>query len=254
MPLHGIGIAVGGMVDTEAGQIIRMDFAPVLNGLPIARIVEPDSRVTTYVDLQPRAQALGDLLFGAGRGERSYASVYIGQGIGAGFHLRRRTASRIQRRGRRGRARHRRPQWSTLPVQMRGCWEALANRRWVQRAAAEAEAFPAPGDLSISQRWWPTRHAIRAPPPYSAEYTENVALGIANLQRSTSDAASSSSTEIRQARASRVPGRRRSRRARNTAFAHPGGPVRVVLGTTDDVAALRGAAALVLSQALHIAF
>jgi hypothetical protein len=41
---------------------------------------------------------------------------------------------------------------------------------------------------------------------------------------------------------------------RNRAFTHPGGPARVVLGTADDIAALRGAAALVLSQALHIAF
>ena len=42
--------------------------------------------------------------------------------------------------------------------------------------------------------------------------------------------------------------------ARRRAFAHPGGPVRVVLGTADDAATLRGAAALVLSHALHVAF
>jgi predicted NBD/HSP70 family sugar kinase len=84
------------------------------------------------------------------------------------------------------------------------------------------------------------------------EYTENVALGIANLQQilgcslfilhgDPAGAGESFRAAVEQA-------------ARNLAFDHPGGPVRVVLGTTDDVAALRGAAALVLSQALHIAF
>jgi predicted NBD/HSP70 family sugar kinase len=97
-------------------------------------------------------------------------------------------------------------------------------------------------------------HAPRDPRAAAllAEYTENVALGIANLQQilgcslfilhgDPAGAGEPFRAAVEQA-------------ARNQAFDHPGGPVRVVLGTTDDVAALRGAAALVLSEALHIAF
>lgn len=43
-------------------------------------------------------------------------------------------------------------------------------------------------------------------------------------------------------------------RARARAFAHPGGLIRVVLGTSDDTSALRGAAGIVLSRSLHVAF
>jgi predicted NBD/HSP70 family sugar kinase len=248
--LHGIGIAVGGMIDTEAGDIIKMGFAPALDGLPIARIVEPDSRITTYVDLQPRAQALGDLLFGAGRGERSYASVYIGQGIGAGFIFD--GALHRGMRGAGGEVGHVIVDRGGPPCQcgLRGCWEALANRRWVQRAAAEAGISDA-DTLDVAAL---VARAPRDPRAAAvlAEYTENVALGIANLQQilgcglfilhgDPAGAGESFRAAVEQV-------------ARNQAFAHPGGPVRVVLGTTDDVAALRGAAALVLSQALHIAF
>jgi len=248
--LHGIGIAVGGMIDTEAGDIIKMGFAPALDGLPIARIVEPDSRITTYVDLQPRAQALGDLLFGAGRGERSYASVYIGQGIGAGFIFD--GALHRGMRGAGGEVGHVVVDRGGPPCQcgLRGCWEALANRRWVQRAAAEA-GIPDADTLDVAAL---VARAPRDPRAAAvlAEYTENVALGIANLQQilgcglfilhgDPAGAGEPFRAAVEQT-------------ARNQAFAHPGGPVRVVLGTTDDVAALRGAAALVLSQALHIAF
>jgi predicted NBD/HSP70 family sugar kinase len=248
--LHGIGIAVGGMVDTEAGEIIRMDLAPVLNGLPIGRIVEADTHVPTYVDLQPRAQALGDLLFGAGRGETTYASVYIGEGVGSGFIF----DGALHRgvRGAGGEVGHvvvdrGGPQ---CPCGLRGCWEALVNRRWVQRAAAEAGLpNPATSDLASLAALAPRDQRATA---VLAECTENIALGIANLQQQLglslfilhgdpAGAGEPFRAGVEQA-------------VRNRAFTHPGGPARVVLGTADDIAALRGAAALVLSQALHIAF
>lgn len=248
--VHGIGVAVGGMVDTEAGEIVRADLAPVLNGLPVARLVEAEAGVPTYLDLHPRAQALGDLLFGAGRGESSFCSVYVGDGIGAGFIL----DGALHRgpRGAGGEVGHAVFDRSgpACACGLNGCWEVLANRRWL-RSAAAAAGLPDAATLTAA--------ALAALAPRDpaaarvlAEYTENVALGVANLQQmlgiglfvlhgEPAGAGEPFRAAVEEA-------------ARRRAFAHPGGPVRVVLGTPDDAATLRGAAALVLSHALHVAF
>ncbi len=250
VPLRGIGIAVGGMVDTEAGEIVRADLAPVLNGLPVGRIVEADTAVPTYVDLHPRAQALGDLLFGAGRGEGSFCSVYIGEGIGAGFIID--GALHRGARGAGGEVGHavvdrRGPR---CQCGLRGCWEALASRGWLRKEAA-TRGLPRSRTVDAA---WLADLAPRDPVAAGllAEYTENVALGVANLQQVLGiglfilhgDPAGAgepfrAAVEVE---------------ARSRAFAHPGGPTRVLLGTADDVATLRGAAALVLSRTLHVSF
>lgn len=133
--VHGIGVAVGGMVDTETGEVVRSDLAPVLNGLPVARIVGEDTSVPTYVDLHPRAQALGDLLFGVGRGETSFTSLYVGEGIGAGFIVD--GALHRGARGAGGEIGHTVVDLGGPLCQcgLRGCWEALANSRWLREAA-----------------------------------------------------------------------------------------------------------------------
>ena len=41
---------------------------------------------------------------------------------------------------------------------------------------------------------------------------------------------------------------------RSRAFAHPGGPARIVFAETDDYAVLRGAAVGVLFRSMHVAF
>lgn len=250
VPLHGIGIAVGGMVDTEAGEIVRSDLAPVLNGLPVARLVEADAGVPAYLDLHPRAQALGDLLFGPGRGEQSFCSVYVGDGIGAGFIL----DGALHRgpRGAGGEVGHAVFDRSGPQCRcgLRGCWEAMANRRWL-RDAADAAGLPDAATLDAAGlAALAPRDAAAA--KVLAEYVDNVALGIANLQQvlgigvfvlhgDPAGAGEPFRAAVEVA-------------ARERAFAHPGGPVRVVLGTADDAATLRGAAALVLSHALHVAF
>ena len=112
--------------------------------------MEADTRVPTYVDLHPRAQALGDLLFGAGRGEASFASVYVGAGIGAGFIFD--GALHRGARGAGGEVGHAVVDRAGPVCQcgQRGCWEALVNRRWVLRAATAA-GLPMPA-TSTSRR------------------------------------------------------------------------------------------------------
>ncbi len=126
----------------------------------------------------------------------------------------------------------------------------MANRRWL-RDAADAAGLPDAATLDAAGlAALAPRDAAAA--KVLAEYVDNVALGIANLQQvlgigvfvlhgDPAGAGEPFRAAVEVA-------------ARERAFAHPGGPVRVVLGTADDAATLRGAAALVLSHALHVAF
>jgi predicted NBD/HSP70 family sugar kinase len=249
-PLRGIGIAVGGMVDTQTGDVVRMGLAPGLNGLAIGPEVARITGVPVYIDHQPRAQALGDLLFGTGRGEESFCSVYLGEGIGAGFFL-----DGVLHRGSRGAGGEvghtvvdRRGE--VCPCGLRGCWETVAATRWI-RAEAARRGMAEATTIGVA------RLAALAPTdPVAAEllneYAENVALGLVNLQHALG-------LELFILHGDPVAGGEPLRatienHVRKQAFRHPGGPVRIVFADTDDYATVRGAAAIVLSRSMALGF
>jgi predicted NBD/HSP70 family sugar kinase len=249
-PLRGIGIAVGGMVDTQAGDVIRVGLAPGLNGLAIGSEITRITGIPAYVDHQPRAQALGDLLFGTGRGEESFCSVYLGEGIGAGFFLD--GALHRGSRGAGGEVGHtvvdRRGE--VCPCGLRGCWETIAATRWI-RAEAERRGLPDAATIGVARL-----AGLATTDPAAAElldeYAENVALGLVNLQHTLG-------LELFILHGDPVAGGEPLRSAiekhvRKQAFAHPGGPVRIVFADTDDYATVRGAAAIVLSRSMALGF
>jgi predicted NBD/HSP70 family sugar kinase len=249
-PLRGIGVAVGGMVDTGTGDVVRVGLAPWLNGLAIGPEIARSTGIPTYVDLQPRAQALGDLLFGAGRGEESFSSVYIGEGIGAGFIL----DGSLHRgsRGAGGEVGHTAVDRSgdVCSCGLYGCWETVASGRWI-RAEAARRGMPDAATLSTA------RLAALAPTDSIAAellraYAANIALGIVNIQHSLGlelfilhgdpvAAGESFRAEIES-------------QVRRRAFTHPGGPVRVLFADADDYSTMRGAAAIVLSRSMALGF
>jgi predicted NBD/HSP70 family sugar kinase len=249
-PLRGIGIAVGGMVDTETGSVVRVDLAPGLNGLAIGPEVTRNTGLPTFVDLQPRAQALGDLLFGPGRGEDNLCSVYIGDGIGAGFILD--GALHRGARGAGGEVGHAVVdlQGTLCACGLTGCWETLAATRWL-RAAAAARAMADPATITTAR----LAQAAASDPASAAlltEYAANIGIGIANIQQSLG-------VGLTIVHGDPVGGGEDFRvqienQVRRRAFAHPGGPVRIVFADQDDYATLRGAAVSVLFRSMHVAF
>jgi predicted NBD/HSP70 family sugar kinase len=249
-PLRGIGVAVGGMVDTTTGDVVRVGLAPGLNGLAIGPEIARATGIPTYVDLQPRAQALGDLLFGAGRGEESFTSVYLGEGIGAGFIL----DGSLHRgsRGAGGEVGHtvvdRRGDVCTCGL--RGCWETIATGRWI-RAEAARRGLPGAATVDIA-----TLAALAPSDRVAAdllrEYAANLALGLVNVQHSLG-------LELFILHGDPVAGGEALRveietQMRKRAFTHPGGPVRIVFAEVDDYATVRGAAAIVLSRSMALGF
>lgn len=245
-PLKGIGVAVGGMVDTETGEIVRFDLSPALNGLPVGRLVSEALGAPAFVDNDSRAQVLGDLLFGAGRAEESFASVYIGEGIGAGFILD--GALHRGSRGAGGEVGH-----TTVDrggelcrCGLRGCWETIATARWLR---SEAAARGLPGRMTSARLVKLTDQPAQA---LLAEYAANIGLGLANLQQTLGPG-------LFVVHGEPVSGGELLRELIEKSmiersFAHPGGLPRVLFADADDYAAVRGAAAVVLSRTLNVAF
>jgi predicted NBD/HSP70 family sugar kinase len=84
--LIGIGFAVSGQVDAEAGlcrQVQRFGWRNVPAAAMLADIVS----VPVWVDNDANAFAVSQHLFGHGRGLQSIAAVAVGYGIGAGLVL-----------------------------------------------------------------------------------------------------------------------------------------------------------------------
>ncbi|MFC1463770.1 MAG: ROK family transcriptional regulator [Candidatus Brachytrichaceae bacterium NZ_4S206] len=82
--LIGLGIGASGLVDYEAGVNV---FAPNLgwHDVPLRDWMQDRLGLPTTVDNNVRAMALGEALFGAGRGVGVLAFVYGRVGVGAGF-------------------------------------------------------------------------------------------------------------------------------------------------------------------------
>lgn len=245
----GIGIAVGGMVDTDTGAIVRINMAPGLTGMQLGSLVATRLALPVHIDLHPRAQALGDRWFGQGRGLRSFASIYTGEAIGVGLVL----DGTIHRgpAGSGGEIGH-----TTVDLNgevcrcgQQGCWETIATHRWLR---AEAARLDLPGARSITTGPL-TRLAARGH-PHAADlfdrYAANLAIGIANLEQICApglfilhgDAVAGGEalrSGIERHVRSRVP-------------EHPGGQPHIAFTTLDDHATLRGAAGLVLSHSLQL--
>jgi predicted NBD/HSP70 family sugar kinase len=248
--VRGVGVAVGGIVDTRTGDIVRVDLLPGLNGLNIGPVLAEDLGVPTHVDNDARAQALGDLLFGLGRGYATFSSLYVGEGIGAGFIL----DGTLHRGpgGAGGESGHMTVDRDgpACTCGRTGCWEALAATRWL-RAEAAARGLPGARGITVARL---SRRAAEEPDcaRLLSDYAANVALGVANLQQLLGvgrfivhgdpvQGGNALRTEIEE-------------EVRARTLAHPASPVDVVFADPDDHATLRGAAAVVLSRALHVSF
>jgi predicted NBD/HSP70 family sugar kinase len=82
--LIGIGLAVAGQVDAEAGLCRQMQRFGWRN-VPIAAMLADAVAVPVWVDNDANAYAVQQQLFGHARGLQTIAAVAIGRGIGAGL-------------------------------------------------------------------------------------------------------------------------------------------------------------------------
>ncbi len=245
----GVGIGVGGMVDTDEGRIIEVNLAPRLSGLPLGPLLSHRVGLPVHLDLHPRVQALGDRWFGAGRRVSTFASVYCGEAIGAGFVM----DGSVHRGegGAGGEVGHTIVDLGGAICRCgrRGCWETIATHRWLRSQAAAARI---PGARHLT-----TGPLARLAEEGSAEaaalldkYARNIAVGLVNMQQTIAPGLFILHGDVV---AGGEPFRALIERYVLQGVAQrPGGEPQLLFASTTDDMTLLGAAGLVLSQSLEL--
>jgi len=84
--LAGIGVAISGLVDSEAGVSREFPRIQSWKDVPVARILEEQLKgLTIVVENDVRCETLAVLRYGAGRGLSNFTFLHIGHGIAAGI-------------------------------------------------------------------------------------------------------------------------------------------------------------------------
>jgi len=83
--LHGIGVAVPGPIDLEAGVLASPPNLPGWNDVPLVRLLQERTRIPVLLENDANAAAVGEHAFGAGRGIRDMVFITISTGIGGGI-------------------------------------------------------------------------------------------------------------------------------------------------------------------------
>jgi glucokinase len=89
LALEAVGVGVPGLVDAERGMQLSSAGSHVadLSRIPLAERISAKTGVPAFVDNDVNALALGEWMFGLGRGAASCVVLAIGSGLGAGIIL-----------------------------------------------------------------------------------------------------------------------------------------------------------------------
>jgi len=85
--LRGIGVAVPGLVDAEAGVVLTAGNLAGWSQVPLSDMIEAQLRIPVVIEHDANAAALGEQWRGAARNLESFAFVALGTGIGVGIIL-----------------------------------------------------------------------------------------------------------------------------------------------------------------------
>ena len=84
--LKGIGVAVAGVLDLDAGKVVDSPNLPILCGVPLLGMLEDSfSPIPIHMMNDANAAALGEYFAGSGEGYGSMFIVTLGTGVGGGF-------------------------------------------------------------------------------------------------------------------------------------------------------------------------
>jgi len=244
----GIGVAVGGMVDTNRRSVVAINLAPALDGFPLGEELTRRFNLPVLLDHHPRALLVGDRWFGKGRGVRNFAVVYTGEVLGGALyldgHLHRGPA------GAGGELGHTFVQidGEVCRCGRRGCWDTIATLGGLRREA-RAAGIDDPDAIDSHRLVKLADAGVLAAVKLVDRYARNVAVGIANLRQTVApnffilhgDVVGGGQTMVDAI----------MNHVKRLVPSHPGGEIVFATGETEDRAALLGAAGLVLSDLLQ---
>ncbi len=82
--IKGIGIGAPGPLDNRTGTVFSPPNLPGWDNVPVRDLFNKEFHVPIYVENDANAAALGEYMFGAGRGSRDMVYLTISTGIGGG--------------------------------------------------------------------------------------------------------------------------------------------------------------------------
>lgn len=85
--LEGIGIGVPGLIDSWEGLVIEAANLPGWENVPIVDLFAREFNIPILLENDANAAAMGEYLFGSGRGNEDFVYVTISTGIGGGAIL-----------------------------------------------------------------------------------------------------------------------------------------------------------------------
>jgi len=244
----GIGVAVGGMVDTDRRAVIAVNLAPVLNGFELGDMLTKRYGLPALLDHHPRALLVGDRWFGKGRGMQNFAAVYTGEVLGCALYL----GGHLYR-GRSGAGGELGHTFVQVDGELcacgrRGCWETIATVGWLRRQA-RAIGIDAPDEINSRRLVELAGADVPGARDLLDLYARNVAVGIANLQQTVAPNFYVLHGDVvggGEIMAEAIAGH-----VRALVPSRSGGEISFAIGETEDRAALLGAAGLVLSELLQ---
>ncbi|MEJ7654499.1 MAG: ROK family protein [Chloroflexia bacterium] len=145
--ISAVGLGAGGPMEMSAGRISPLNI-PGWRAFPIAARLERDLGLKVHLDNDAKAFALGEHLFGAGRGVGAMLGVVVSTGVGGGIVI----GGRLMH-GRTGNAGHvghlvAEPDGPECVCGARGCVEAIASGPSLARIAREGIAAGVESSLS----------------------------------------------------------------------------------------------------------
>ena len=87
--LSAVGLSVPGPVITDTGMVMAPPIMPGWDRFPIRATLEKRWNVPVTLNNDANFGAVGEWVFGAGRGEKNIAFIKVGSGIGAGLIINR---------------------------------------------------------------------------------------------------------------------------------------------------------------------
>lgn len=179
-PPIGVGLAIPGACDSEAGIVIASGQVPGAAGGQLVRGVAAETGLQVYVDNDARVQALGEKWFGDGRGVPTFAAVQTGRGLGVGLVLR--GALYRGDDGRVGELGHVQVLPDGLPCRcgLHGCWETVATLEWL-RAQAAQRGLADPARMTSASLAPLVGSGDPAAVSLHADWSRNLARGLAVL-------------------------------------------------------------------------
>lgn len=80
--IAGIGVGATGPLDMKEGLILECPFLPTLNYFPLRQAIHEKFNIPVYLDNDANCFALGESLFGGGRGFEIVLGYTLGTGLG----------------------------------------------------------------------------------------------------------------------------------------------------------------------------